>query len=94
MKTVHRQDSSPTQFLRQFPTELKTVHRHFWRQFTDTMIISKTNFHPVHGNTELHEIYQIIPSYTALYRITPPNTDLNMQKTYLYLSIITGMITK
>ena len=28
-ETVHRQDSSPTRFL-------KTVHRHLWRQFTDT----------------------------------------------------------
>ena len=28
-KTVHRQDNSPTRFL-------KTVHRQIWRQFTDT----------------------------------------------------------
>ena len=28
-ETVHRQDSSPTRIL-------ETVHRHIWRQFTDT----------------------------------------------------------
>ena len=29
-----------------------------------------------------------LPNYTELYRITPPNSDLNMQKTYFVTYIL------
>ena len=50
--------------------------------FNNKLKLIYTKSFSVHGNTELHQIYQIIPNYTELYQITPPSTDLNMQKTY------------
>ena len=51
-------------------------------------IINLSTARPVHGNNELHQIYRIIPNYTKLHRITPPNANLNMQKSYILTYIL------
>ena len=59
-KTVHRQDNSPTRFL-------KTVHRQIWRQFTDTFEdSSSTLFYHVNDiwlENIIHYCEEILMSY-------------------------------